>query len=446
MSLRGLALLALLLVIAVVFVWRVDRPEPAPATSPETVGALLPADLAAVKAIELARDGQTVRVERSGEHGWKLASPIQDEADPRQVESLFRAARDAKVRRVVEAQATDRTPFGLAPAAATLRVERMDGTGAATLEIGRESPMGGSRYAIPADGRVLLVEGLDAGVLDRKADSLRERRLIPLADTEIAKISLSRPGGALAVERDDGGWRLTDPLKDTADAPTTDGLARTVAGLSFSETALAPVALAGAPEITVVVAAQDGRTLQAELGPEMPDGTRWARRQGSLKAGVLEAGSLSDLTRQAAEYRDRRVLTVEADEILAIRIVDGASSLRVARKEGDSTWSVREEPGGSPVAASAAKVDELIDRLRWLRAERFDDPAPGADARVVELEGKQGSLGRIEVDREPHDKLLRLRSSWRPGASLSVPAERVGSLPQRAADLTDTPPTPPTSP
>ena len=221
-----------------------------------------------------------------------------------------------------------------------------------------------------------------------------------------------------------------------------------MAGLSFSKTSSAPVTDAGAPDITVTVVAKDGRTQFAEVGPPQPDGARWARKQGSATAGMLEAGSLSDLSRDASEFRDRRVVQAESDEILTVKIIDGASSLRVARKEGDSAWSAQEEPGGSAVPASASKVNELIDRLRWLRAERFDDPAPGADARVVELEGAKGSLGRIEVDREPYDKLLRVRSSWRPGVTLSVPAERFGSLPQHAADLTDAPaaPAPPAKP
>ncbi len=438
MSLRGLAILALLLVAAVVVVWRVDRPASTDAPASESLGGLLPEQLDALGAVEVARAGESVRVERSGE-GWKIVSPIEAEADPREVEELFRAVKNAKIRRVVEEKTSDRAAFGLAPAVATLRVARRDGTGSVALEIGRESPMGGSRYVGTAEGRVLLVEGLDAGVTDRDAESLRERRLLPVAETEVSRLTLGRANGALTVEREGDGWRLLAPVVDAADTPTTEGLLRTVAGLTLSKASAPPVPESGSPEITISIATKDGRTLRAELGPAASDASRWARRLDSSAGGVLEAGSVSDLTRDAGEYRDRRVMRAEPDEILAVRVTDAARSVRAWRKDRDSKWTVREGPGGSELAASESKVNELLDRLRWLRAERFDAGEPALDARVVELEGAAGSLGRIEIDREPYDagKLLRVRSSWRPGALLAVPPERVGVLPQHAADLTD---------
>ena len=92
--------------------------------------------------------------------------------------------------------------------------------------------------------------------------------------------------------------------------------------------------------------------------------------------------------------------------------------------------------------------DQACVRLR-LEPGRAELDCLAADARVVEFEGASGILRRIEFDREPYDapaeagtvahKLLRVRSSWRPGASLSVPAERVGTLPQHAAELADAP-------
>lgn len=175
MSVRGLAVLGALLAALLVLVGLVDRPSSPRDPDRETLGALLPPELTGVRVLEVTRAGSGVRVERADDGVWKLVRPIEAEADAPQVEALFRALRAAKVRRVLEAKESDRDAFGLAPPAATLRVERSDGQATVTIEVGRESPMGGSRYASSGDGRLLLVEGLDAGILDRNAESLRRR-------------------------------------------------------------------------------------------------------------------------------------------------------------------------------------------------------------------------------------------------------------------------------
>jgi len=148
------------------------------------------------------------------------------------------------------------------------------------------------------------------------------------------------------------------------------------------------------------------------------------------------------------------VVRVEADAVRAIRVSDGDHAFRARREGAPPRWSIVDEPGGTSIPGSEAKVADLLDRLRWLRAERFGGSGPSPDARVVELEGAEGTLGKIELDRAPYDapaesgapagKLLRLRSSWRPGVALSVAAERVGALPQRAADLGEDAPAPAT--
>lgn len=437
MSLRALAILLALLAAVVAVVLVVDEPkrEP-PAAESETLASFLPSDLDAVAAIEIERHDGITRVERVGTAGWRLLRPVEAEADPRPVQALFVALRDARIRRVVEERAGDRAGFGLAPPDATVRILPTGSAAAVSFAIGRASPVGSGRYTSTADGRVLLVEGLDAGVMDRSADSLRERRLFPLDVALLRRIDLVRPAGRLALVRgEDEGWRLVEPVSDSADPEAADALARAVLDLATSG---APIAGSpGGGDLAIELVATDGRRLRARVGPADARGKRPARRIDSSIGGDLDASAIVGLERDASEFRDRRVVLAEPSDVREVRWVEGERSVRAWREAADRPWSVEERPGTGASAASATKIYDALDRLRWLRATGFEKSPPSAFGRAVVLLGESGEMGRIEI--AGTDVRRVVRSSWRPGVLSVVDADRLGAFPERAADLFDAP-------
>jgi hypothetical protein len=171
----------------------------------------------------------------------------------------------------------------------------------------------------------------------------------------------------------------------------------------------------------------------------MEGGDRLARRGDGTLAGPLESGSVADLERDASEYRDRRVVLAETSEVREIRLVSGSHAIRAWREAADRPWMARDEPGGEPIRASATKIDDLLDRLRWLRIEGFESPLGPIDRTLI-LSGDRGELGRIgwsPASGAPPARRCGATSSWRPGVAFVVDPDRLGSVPEKAADLAD---------
>ncbi len=459
MSGRGLLVLLALFAAAVAIVVFVDRQPPEEEKKSETLGSLVPVVLDAVDALERARGEGRLRLERTADKGWRLSHPIEAEADPRQVKSLFEAAVLARIQRVVEEKASDMKRYGLDPPDTLLRVFPAKGQAVLEIAVGRSSPVGSGRYVATGDGRVLLAEGLAVGALEQDADSFLEKRLFPVESGEIRRITLDRAAGRLALVRDGSDWRLEEPVADAADSSSVDTLARSLADLSFSrfvedrDLAKARASLERAAVRAGLEATSSERRLQAALGSTGPGEDRYACREEVRRCGVVAGSVLRELERPPDDYRDRRLLPTPAEEIREVRVQHAGGDLRVFRTqagERGTTWSVQE--GIGPVLeADSQKVDGFLDRLRWLRASAFDrsGAAPRLDERVV-LVGEKGEMGRLELARDPHEvageggappqKLLYARSSWRAGVLFAIPSDGIGALPRSSADLApDTP-------
>jgi uncharacterized protein DUF4340 len=229
-SLRGLLVLLVLLIAVVSYVVWIDREAPGDEAKPE-LGALLPFEAKDVRRIEIDRSSGTVALERRGEKGWVLGA---EEADPAKVDDLLRSLADARTVAVVEEKGGDEARFGLAPAELAVRLTLDGKPEPRTLRLGRKSPVGYERYATAGDGRIVLADASLASALDRPAGDFEEKRLLPVAPEDVRRILIRRAEGNLALAKVGSDWRLLDPVRDAADAPAADGVARALTSLSVT--------------------------------------------------------------------------------------------------------------------------------------------------------------------------------------------------------------------
>ena len=447
MSNRAVLLLALIAALAVGAVFWLDE-RPAERRPGEGGERLFEGAPDRARGVEVKRGGARMRAERDDAWGWKLVAPERGEADAREVDAVLRAIADARVRRVVAAKGEPDAGFGLESPEATVGLE-LDGGASFRLKIGRASPVGTERYVSIGDGRVLLAEIQATPMLDRVPDRFRERRLFPVEGDAIRDIVIERRAERLELRRRDGEWSVVAPFRDLADSNTADSLARALAALEVDrlDDAASSGKPAGAPpEFRLSIGAgSPPRTFRVAIAPESGGPGRHAEREGSSVAGVLPTADFSILERPAAEYRDPRPAPFAPSDLRAVRITHGGTTLSVEKTEG--AWTVR---GGSGAAepADSARVDALVDRLRWMKA-RSIVPAPRAPLASsewkVELVGTSGLLGTLEIGRIPgpgtHEEnadaapLVPVRSSLRPGIVLEVPADQLRELPGQPKDL-----------
>ena len=131
-----------------------------------------------------------------------------------------------------------------------------------------------------------------------------------------------------------------------------------------------------------------------------------------------------------------------------MRIEGDGIRLAATRERDGGAWAVHEN-GGPAVEADGAKIDQMVDRLRWLRATRVTGAPSRAFATrlAIEITGEGRILGQLELDRVPPvvepiapeaapGETSLARSSWRPGCVLEIPVSQLSGLPRRASDLT----------
>jgi len=388
-------------------------------------------DAKEVQELVVEARGESTRLVRT-EKGWRIPA-LDADADRAAADGV--AERVAGARRKAEAAPAGADEKGLAGfglARPRVRVEALLGGGRRErLELGDKSPFDGSIYARAGAGPVVALSGDVDWWLDKPQLDLRDRRLLPFEEADVARIEVVAPGLSYALARGDGKWRLASPREEAADEATVGRILGALRGLRA--TGYRPAGDDRAlgldrPRFAVRLVDPRGgeRRLRAaeapaakgEAGPRPVN----VRLDGRAEVASAAAGSLEELKVDLFALRDKTVLPFARDQVRALRVEEGGQVRLAAERaagEGAERWTLT-APRTGP--AAAGRVGGALYALSTLRAARFADesgasaPARGLApaARAVVLLGEGGKeLGRLEIGREEGERVYA-RSSASP--------------------------------
>jgi hypothetical protein len=191
--------------------------------------------------------------------------------------------------------------------------------------------------------------------------------------------------GTVTLEKDGGAWKITAPEALKADSTAVTNLLWKIRDLRatgfLGETPEDVVRLLAKPEVTVRIweeGAVEPKTLLVRPFAEKRGGAPAAVAgvQGTGPVALVDPKTVEDLSRTAADLRDRSILpSFDLAEVKRVRITGGGKVLVVDRG-GDSEWKVV-EPSRGP--AKAPKVDNVLLTLKSLRWKDIVSPQ-GQDA------------------------------------------------------------------
>ena len=175
----------------------------------------------------VVRPAGTLRFRRQGED-WRLAEPIDDEAQGSKVQGLLSSVTGLRAEAFHET-AEVASKAGLQQPAHRVRLARRDGQPAGELLIGNPVEGNSDRLYASAAGRegIAEVHKRILEEIDADAESFRARRLFTISEFEARELKLESKGEKLSlskVEKPEGGgpgeWKATIPsgLKPKADA------------------------------------------------------------------------------------------------------------------------------------------------------------------------------------------------------------------------------------
>jgi len=272
---------------------------------------------------------------------------------------------------------------------------------------------------IAAAGGAYAYWGVFVAGEQEKAAEDADRRLLALEADAIERLEVRAKGETTVLEKNDGSWRLVQPVAAPADGAAVQSLLSSLTGARHLRTlAEADPAKFGLADPKVVVAAfgADGVRKEVALGARNAfDDSLFARDAAGRTvsaSGVLE-GSLA---KSAFDLRDKRVVVVGEQTIQGIELQGGIALAR----DGEG-WRL-EAPVREP--ADRPTVDGIIRALQDLRATAFaaetvEDPkAFGLDAPAFRITLRRGEEAPITVAFGRADGKLYARADEGPVAEV----------------------------
>ncbi len=219
------------------------------------------------------------------------------------------------------------------------------------------------------------------------------KRLFAAKPEDVEALELRTGKDEVRLQRQDGGWRMEQPIQAKGDGVAIGALAASLVGARAERTLeelpknLADFGL-DTPELVVRFRARgDSQWRRLEFGGKSPTGA-WAYvRVDERPQVVLVAESLrGELKKTALDVRDKSVLNVEADRVARLVVQRGAQVLELRK---GAQWEIVR-----PVKARADewRASGLARRVAEARAKTFAaDPAVdlkpyGLDRPAVRLE------------------------------------------------------------
>jgi hypothetical protein len=406
-------------------------------------------EAAAIQWIELdAADGSPPsRIERA-DGKWRLTAPLAFPADTGVADGLASTLATLSSESELEnPQPPDE--YGLGAGARVVRFAAGDAEH--TLRLGRDAPVGGGAYASAGGDAIYTVPRFKATSLAKRADELRDKRILEFEPASVERIEASwPPDGRVVLEREaaaaeaaedakDGedaeapaeperAWRVVEPMQGRADPDTVSDLLSDLSFLQADGFVDAPPADADAglatPDYRIALTlpgvgeGAEKRVVRMDVGTRRDGDVRWVRgAQPSLY--VIPAARIDDMPRKLSAYRWKQLARFPVPDAASADFFfqppSGDPVVIHAERSGDA-WT------SGPEAFAEGKLDAAIAELSRLRAADivadsmgekelaklglappnaiitvFGKPAEGGDAEAKEQEKSAPILAEVQI-------------------------------------------------
>lgn len=369
------------------------------------------------ESVVLVRSGADWRIEAGGADGGSA------EAEFAAVDDLLKAVRELKA---MAFESEESSAHGFDAPRATIEITAEGQLEPAKLLVGRLTQSKTGAYVRnEREGFTAVVKAEAAEKLLVRPIAFMSRELVKFAQARASRIELARPGGTCVVSREGSTWRFVSPIEGRAEAEAVIAIlkdlahlrGRRVAGLA-SEAAdfgldspavevMVTVDGRARPLPTTQPADQEDPAAEAALEPASVYIVRLGRHDGKVYAMAATGSTICEVDGKVlddleAELFDTRVAELDSSQVLSVAVSAG-ESFTFEKKDDD--WTLAGEPS---FATDAAKVTEVCDALRDLRAKRYirysqADPAAyglSQPAVVVTAQSDDGAVLTLTVSAE----------------------------------------------
>ncbi|MCS7046628.1 MAG: DUF4340 domain-containing protein, partial [Gemmataceae bacterium] len=394
---------------------------------------------------------------------WKIEKPTLLDAETQPINELLDKLAGLRASDKDVRYGIDPKTVGLDPPRTVVKLTLEDGKGSdpekktreLVFHIGTTDKEKGKLFISRAGWpRVNVVADDLLKLLDRPVLAYRQRRVLDLASSDLAKIDIVRSGEEYSLERKDGAWQLSKPTTTKADVVKADGLAADLARLETTEFItdspkdedLDKLYGLAKPSLRVTLNFTDAKKPAQVLtiGKQRTGKDDSYARLDNGPIFVVKKDLREALDRDSLAYRPLQLWQIPAADLQEVRIGRNGSAFTLTRK--DKTWHI-----SGPFEASALpqEVERLIDEAAQVRAEKYIAHAvketdkygfdkPYLSVEVIAKGDKEPAKHKLRVGK-PVEKDDKFRYAQLDGdaAVFTVGEKTVSALAKDALDLLD---------
>ncbi len=383
-----------------------------------------------VQDIVVKKPTGTVELTRLSGNTWQLAQPEKLPADVDAASGMVSTLGQLNADTVVDAKATDLTPYGLQTPALDVQVVQKNGK-RDDLLIGDDIPTGSGSYAkLANDARVFTVASNVKTSIDKSPNDLRDKRLLTFDSEKLTRVDLQAKGETIEFGKNNANdWQILKPRPLRADGSQVDTLINALkdARMDLSEDppkAAAAFASAARVGTATVTDANGNQSIEVHKDKD----SYYAK--STAVAGIYKVtGDIGkSLDKGVNDFRSKKLFDFGFSDPSYLEVQGVAYS-----KAGDK-WT------SGTKAMDNGTVQTLIDKLRDLTASTFE--AEGGqekvfEATVVSNSGKRNE--KVTITKEGTKYLAKRQDD---PSIYGLDAQAVDDLKKAASDVKEATPPP----
>ena len=380
---KGLLVAVALLAVLGGLVWWSNKKQAAASKTSDTTTKILDIPGNQIQDIVLKKPAQTVELHREGATTWKMTQPSPLPADVDAASGLVTTLGTLNADTVVDAKATDLTPYGLQNPSLDVRITESNGKHDDLL-IGDDTPTASGSYAkLANDPRVFTIASNAKTNIDKSPNDLRDKRLLTFDSDKLTRVDLQGKGDTVEFGKNNqNDWQILKPRPLRADGAQVDSLINALkdAKMDLAEDSQkAATDFAAAPKIATATVSDANGNQTLEVHKDK-DNNYFAK--SSAMAGLYKvSGDFGkSLEKGVNDFRSKKLFEFGFSDPSYLEVQG------VGYSKAGSDWT-----SGSKKMDNAS-VQNVIDKLRDLTAATFE-PEPGEekvfDATVVSNQGKR---------------------------------------------------------
>ncbi|MGE0276934.1 MAG: DUF4340 domain-containing protein [Nitrospiraceae bacterium] len=334
---------------------------------------LLAFDEAQIDGLTVKTDSGSVGLQRSSDQSWRIVSPIQADADRREVQGLIRALVTGSVKRVVEEQGGSLEAFGLSRPSTDVSISA--GSQQDRVAIGDSGPLSSTLYVYRnSDQKVLLTDLAPKDFLNKSLMSFRRKELLQFNHNDVERLRLTYPQTEIVLysqeQKPKKKWKIRYPVEAEADRTEVQALlfrledlkALTIVDPGPMRDMIAKTLSKPKVKVTIYAAGAD-QTVKI-YQPDASSGEAYAEISADGPLYKVSPTSIKDLTRELFRLRDKRLLGVEADDIALLSVKTRDQQYVLIHQHDE--WVLEEKPTEK---VSQEIADLFVSRVVNLPAE-----------------------------------------------------------------------------